>query len=106
MSSDIQYNKVLSQEERSKFNLLADEMISIFSDSIDGMYELGKSYQDMNNIHHKVSKIMCDVSVFVSYAFADCIVLTKLFLNTPDMYEKSLLRGKLKVHKNESFKKL
>ena len=55
MSSDIQYNKVLSQEERSKFNLLADKMISIFSESIDGMYELGKSYQDMNNIHHKVS---------------------------------------------------
>ena len=106
MSSDIQYNKALSQEERSKFNLLADEMISIFSESIDGMYELGKSYQDMNNIHHKVSKIMCDVSVFVSYAFADCIVLTKLFMNTPDMYEKSLLRGKLKVHMNESFKKL
>ena len=106
MSSDIQYNKVLSQEERSKFNLLADEMISIFSESIDGMYELGRSYQDMNNIHHKVSKIMCDVSVFVSYAFADCIVLTKLFMNTPDMYEKSLLRGKLKVHMNESFKKL
>lgn len=106
MSSDIQYNKVLSQEECSRFNLLADEMISIFSESIDGMYELGKSYQDMNNIHHKVSKIMCDVSVFVSYAFADCIVLTKLFMNTPDMYEKSLLRGKLKVHMNESFKKL
>ena len=106
MSSDIQYNKVLSQEECSKFNLLADEMISIFSESIDGMYELGKSYQDMNNIHHKVSKIMCDVGVFVSYAFADCIVLTKLFMNTPDMYEKSLLRGKLKVHMNESFKKL
>ena len=106
MSSDIQYNKALSQEERSKFNLLADEMISIFSESIDGIYELGKSYQDMNNIHHKVSKIMCDVSVFVSYAFADCIVLTKLFVNTPDMYEKSLLRGKLKVHMNESFKKL
>jgi hypothetical protein len=106
MSSDIQYNKVLSQEEYSKFHLLADEMISIFSESIDGMYELGKSYQDMNNIHHKVSKTMCDVSVFVSYAFADCIVLTKLFMNTHDMYEKSLLRGKLKVHMNESFKKL
>ena len=106
MSSDIQYNKVLSQEERSKFNLLADEMILIFSESIDGMYELGKSYQDMNNIHHEVSKIICDVGVFVSYAFADCIVLTKLFMNTPDMYEKSLLRGKLKVHMNESFKKL
>ena len=84
MSSDIQYNKVLSQEERSKFNLLADEMISIFSESIDGMHELGKSYRDMDNIHHKVSKIMCDVSVFVCYAFADCIVLTKLFMNTSD----------------------
>ena len=106
MSNDIQYNKVLSQEERAKFNLLADEIIAIFSESIAGMYELGKSYQDMNNIHHKVSKIMCDVCVFVSYAFADCIVLTKLFMNTPDMYEKSLLRGKLKVHMNESFKKL
>lgn len=66
-------------------------MISIFSESIDGMYELGKSYQDMNNIHHKVSKVMCNVSVFVCYAFADCIVLTKLFMNTSDKYENSLL---------------
>ena len=106
MSSDIKYSKVLSQEERAKFNLLADEMTAIFSESIDGIHELSKSYQDMNNIHHKVSKIMCDVSVFVSYAFADCIVLTRLFMNTHDMYEKSLLRGKLKVHMNESFKKL
>ena len=74
MSSDIKYKKVLSQEERAKFNLLADEVISVFSESIDGMHELGKSYHDMNNIHHKVSKIMNDVSVFVNYAFADCIV--------------------------------
>ena len=81
MSSDIQYNRVLSQEERAKFNLLADETIVTFAESIDGMYVLGRSYQDVNNIHHKVSKIMCDVSVFVSYAFADCIVLTKLFMN-------------------------
>ena len=44
--------------------------------------------------------------MFVSYAFADCVVLTKLFVNTSISYEKSLLRGKLKVHLNECFKKL
>ena len=107
MLQDFQYNsKILSQEQRAKFNILADKTIATFSESIDGMYELGKGYHDMNNLHHKVTKIMCDVSVFVCYAFADCVVLTKLFMNTPDKYEKSLLRGKLKVHMNESFKKL
>ena len=107
MFQELQYNnKILSQEERVKFNDLADEMIATFSESIDGMYKISREYTDMNNIHHRVSKIMCDVSVFVSYAFADCVVLTKLFLNTPISYEKSLLRGKLKVHLNECFKKL
>lgn len=107
MLQDIQYNnKVLSPQERAGFNDIADELINTFSESIDGMYEIGKEYKDMNDIHQKVSKIMCDVSVFVAYAFADCIVLTKLFMNTPLVYEKSLLRGKLKVHLNECFKKL
>lgn len=99
-------NKIMTQEERIKFNILADELIAIYSTSIDGMYEIGKDYKNMSNLHHKVSKIMSDASVFVAYAFADCIVLTKLFMNTPVVYEKSLLRGKLKVHLNECFKKL
>ena len=107
MIPQFQYNnKILSQEERVKFNDLADEMIATFSESIDGMYTISREYTDMNNIHHRVSKIMCDVSVFVSYAFADCVVLTKLFVNTSIAYEKRLLRGKLKVHLNECFKKL
>lgn len=107
MLQELQYNnKILSQEERVKFNDLADEMIATFSESIDGMYKISKEYTDINNIQNKVSKIMCDVSVFVSYAFADCVVLTKLFVNTSVAYEKSLLRGKLKVHLNECFKKL
>ena len=107
MFQELQYNnKILSQEERVKFNDLADEMIATFSESIDGMYKISKEYTYMNNIQNKVSKIMCDVSVFVSYAFADCVVLTKLFVNTSIAYEKSLLRGKLKVHLNECFKKL
>lgn len=107
MLQELQYNnKILSQEERVKFNDLADEMIATFSESIDGMYKISKEYTDMNNIQNKVSKIMCDVSVFVTYAFADCVVLTKLFVNTSVAYEKSLLRGKLKVHLNECFKKL
>ena len=72
MLQELQYNnKILSQEERVKFNDLADEMIATFSESIDGMYKISKEYTDMNNIQNKVSKIMCDVTVFVSYAFAD-----------------------------------
>ena len=107
MLQDIQYNnKVLSPQERAGFNDIADELINTFSESIDGMYEIGKEYKDMDDIHQKVSKIMCDVSVFVAYAFADCIVLTKLFMDASLVYEKSLLRGKLKVHLNECFKKL
>ena len=44
-------------------------MIARFSESIDGMYKISREYTDMNNIYHRVSKIMCDVSVFVSSAF-------------------------------------
>jgi hypothetical protein len=107
MINDIQYNnKILTQQERVEFNEVADKFINTFSESIDGMYETGKYFNDSNNVHHKVSKIMCDISVFICYAYADCVVLTKLFMNTPVVYEKSLLRGKLKVHLNECFKKL
>ena len=88
MLQDIQYNnKILSPKERADFNEVADKWINTFSELIDGMYEIGKEYKDMNDIHQKVSKIMCDVSVFVAYAFADCIVLTKLFMNTSDKYQ-------------------
>jgi hypothetical protein len=107
MLPDIQHNnKILSPQDRIEFNKTADEWINNFSESIDGMYELGEEFCDLNNIHHWVTKVITDVSVFISYAFADCIVLTKLFVNTSSVYEKSMLRGKLKVHLNESFKRL
>ena len=55
MLQELQYNnKILSQEERVKFNDLADEMIATFSESIDGMYKISGEYTDMNNIHHKI----------------------------------------------------
>lgn len=55
MLQELQYNnKILSQEERVKFNDLADEMIATFSESIDGMYKISREYTDMNNIHHKI----------------------------------------------------
>lgn len=55
MLQELQYNnKILSQEERVKFNDLADEMIATFSESIDGMYKISREYTDMNNIYHKI----------------------------------------------------
>ena len=45
MLQEVQYNnKILSQEERVKFNDLADEMIATFSESIDGIYKINVNF--------------------------------------------------------------
>ena len=55
MLKNLQYNnKILSQEERKEFSRLADEMIATFSESIDGIYEIGKDYTDMKSTMIKV----------------------------------------------------
>ena len=72
-------NRALSAEERTEFCRISDEYINEFSGYIE---------------------------TFTNYAFCDCIVLNKLFVKATNPYEKSFVRGKLKVQLNESFKRL
>ena len=57
MLQELQYNnKILSQEERVKFNDLADEMIATFSESIDGMYKISRESTDKYKNQHRETK--------------------------------------------------
>ena len=100
-------NRVLSAEERAEFCRISDEYINEFSGYIEGIHQLTKEYHVSDNSdYNKITKTIIDIETFTNYAFCDCIVLNKLFVRATNPYEKSFVRGKLKVQLNESFKRL
>ena len=99
-------NRVLSAEERAEFCRISDEYINEFSGYIEGIHQLTKEYHVSDNSdYNKITKTIIDIETFTNYAFCDCIVLNKLFVRATNPYEKSFVRGKLKVQLNESFKR-
>lgn len=108
MIREITYNnRILTEEERDEYCRISDECIDEFSASIDGMCQLAKSAPASDNSDHKkITDTITNIGIFTGYSFCDCIVLTKLFIRATNPYEKSFIRGKLKVQLNEGFKKL
>lgn len=101
-------NRVLTAEEREDYCRKADEYINMYSGFIEEGFQLAKEAAKVsgNLDFTEINKVMFEISTFTIYAFCDCIVLNKLFVRATNPYEKSFLRGKWKVHLNESFKKL
>lgn len=102
------YNdKVLSAQERMDFCAMADEVALHFSESIDGIHEIAENVASSENEGFRIiMNKLIDISTYILYCYCDIVVLTKLFIQSTNHYEKSFLRGKLKVLLNESFKKL
>ena len=100
-------NRVLSTEERDEFCRISDEYINEFSEYIEGIHQLAKEAPiSANSDYNKIIKTIINIETFTNYAFCDCIVLNKLFVRATNHYEKSFIRGKLKVQLNESFRRL
>lgn len=100
-------NRILSEQERAEFCKESDKYINEFSECIEGICQLAKEVpKSENSDYNRIINTIINISVFISYSFCDCIVLTKLFVRATNPYEKSFLRGKLKVQLNEGFKKL
>lgn len=100
-------NKVLSDAERMDFSKLADGLIKDHSECIDGMYQIASELSTSDNNEFKsIMNTIITINIFLDYSFGDCVVLSKLFINAKNIYEKRFLRGKLKVQLNESFKTL
>lgn len=100
-------NRILSEQERAEFCKKSDEYIHEFSECIEGICQLAKEVPESENSdYNKITNTIINISTFTGYSFCDCIVLTKLFVKATNPYEKSFLRGKLKVQLNEGFKKL
>lgn len=108
MNRELNYNnKILSEQERIEFCKKSDEFINQFSEFIEEIHQLAKEVPKSENTDFdKIVKISSSIGTFIGYTFCDCIVLTKLFVMATNSYEKSFLRGKLKVQLNEGFKKL
>ena len=105
---NIRYNnKVLSDQERAEFKTRSEETIQIFTEPIEGFYELSQNFQSSQNKEHdKITKTILDVGIFTSYTFCDCVTIIKHFVLSSNSYDKSLFRGKLKILLNEGFKNL
>lgn len=101
-------NRILSAEEREGYCKTADKYINEYSGFIEERFQLAKEVAALPNISDfvEINKTLLDISAFTVSAFCDCIVWDKLFVRATNPYEKSFLRGKWKVHLNESFKKL
>ena len=100
-------NRILTPDERVEYCNVSDNYINDFSEYIDGLYQLAKDSSLSNNsASSQINNTIIKTSFFIQYSFCDCIVLNKLFVRATNPYEKSMLRGKLKVLLNESFKKL
>lgn len=100
-------NRVLTPAEREEYCKRLDGYINKNSEYIDGMFQLLKGFSESDDSDFvKINKTLLDISIFITYALGDCIVLNKLFVKATHPYEKSFLRGKLKVQLNEGFKKL
>ena len=100
-------NRILSEQERAEFCKESDKYINEFSECIEGICQLAKEVpKSENSDYNKITNTIINIGIFTGYSFCDCIVLTKLFVRATNPYEKSFLRGKLKVQLNESFKKL
>lgn len=100
-------NRILSEQERTEFCKESDKYINEFSECIEGICLLAKEVPESEDSDYsKITNTIINIGIFTNYSFCDCVVLTKLFVRATSPYEKSLLRGKLKVQLNESFKKL
>lgn len=108
MIHELSYNnRILSAQERDEFCKVADGFINDFAESIDGLYQIAMEVSpSSNSTFNEIINTVISIGIFVNFSFCDCIVLTKLFVRATNPYEKSFLRGKLKVQLNESFKKL
>lgn len=100
-------NKVLNEQERIKLCEVADDAVRNFAESIDGMHEWAEEVASNENKGFRtIEREFIDVSIFLAYCYCDIALMTKQFVQSNNSYEKSFLRGKLKVLLNESFKKL
>lgn len=101
-------NRVLTPEERAEYCKTADGYIKQYSGYLEEVFQLTKEAAAVsdNPESAEINKAMLEISAFTTYALGDCIVWNKLFVRATNPYEKSFLRGKWKVHLNESFKKL
>ena len=100
-------NKVLNEQERMKLCEVADDAVRHFAESIDGMHEWAeKVATNENKGFRTIEREFIDISIFVAYCYCDIALMTRQFIQSNNSYERSFLRGKLKVLLNESFKKL
>ncbi len=99
-------NKVLSDEERAQYAAEVDELVEQY---IPGLKMMNDGLKDLGDKHDTFSEICraeYSLSLFVLFTMIDSLVAAKLFVQAKSDYEKSFLRGKLRVLMNEGFKKL
>lgn len=98
--------RTLNEKERTDFIAMTEETISqyekglpLIQDSLDGSKELADEF-------HKIDYILSSVMMFVLITMIDNMVAGKYFIKADTDYDRSFMRGKMKVILNEGFKRL
>ena len=99
-------NKVLSDEERSQYAAEVDELVEQYFPGLKMMNDGLKDLRDKHDTFSEICRAEYSLSLFVLFTMIDSLVAAKLFVQAKSDYEKSFLRGKLRVLMNEGFKKL
>lgn len=99
-------DKVLSDEERIQYVAEVDALVNRYIPGLkimhDGLIGIGDKHDEFSEI----CRAEYSLSLFVLFTMIDSLVAAKLFVQAKSNYEKSFLRGKLRVLMNEGFKKL
>lgn len=104
---EIQANgKNLPESEKKDLVAFIDQMIDQYCEGLPLMYKVLEVANSHDNEYHRIDRVVHSVSLFVLVTIIDILVASKFFLLATKDYERSFMRGKLKVILNEGFKKL
>ena len=99
-------DKVLSDEERIQYAAYVDSLVEQYVPGLEMMYSALKEIGDKHDEFSEICRAEYSLSLFVLFTMIDSLLAAKLFVQAKSNYEKSFLRGKLRVLMNEGFKKL
>ena len=99
-------NKSLSDAERKEFVSVIDETIEQFAKGLPIIYNCLETFSDQDNEYHMIYHTVTSIMLFVLLTTIDCMVASKYFILADKDYDRSYMRGKMRVILNEGFKRL
>lgn len=98
--------KTLSNEERKEFLAYVNEAVSQYSSGLPIIHDSLENSRNCNDEFHEIEHTVSSVILFVLVTSIDCMVAGKYFMMADTDYDRSFMRGKMRIILNEGFKRL